>query len=145
MQCNASMQHGRKIELRLFPPCEVMACMRSRAHEPWLFFSFPDVPFLQLLLGVNGALRHLQAKAREPGGNYSDPPLYVSKAGRMALHSVRVSCCLALYSLARLPLSFLFPIHGCRCLPVHIHRPCGRALVLVHAMHACREGVVMAL
>jgi hypothetical protein len=78
-----------------------------------------------------------RACMREAGCRMTLAPYEICKrarepAGRMALHSVRVSCCLALYSLiwaiSLLSFSF-FPIHGCRCL-VHIHGG------LVHAIDA---------
>jgi hypothetical protein len=70
---------------------------------------------------VNGALQNLQA--RDPAFN----PIPVRFQSRMALHSVQVSCCVALYSHISFP--FSFPVAGFACL-VHIIDPWGLVLVV---------------
>ena len=109
-------KNGRK-ELNL----SAMRSWLAWDRAPRLFFSLSL--FLQLLLGValaracmreagcrgvNGALRNLQARAR--AGRHLLRPCTFPRPHGMASHSVRVSCCLALYSLIRVisPAPFLF-------------------------------------
>jgi len=115
--------------------------MRSSAMA--FLFSVPF--FLQLMLGVARACMReagcrmsyeICKREREPRPAFTPParpPLYVSKAAwhRTPSGSL-VALPFTLSSESSLSFSF-FPIHGCRCLLVHIHGG-----LVVHAMR-CRE------
>ena len=117
--------------------------MRSSATA--FLFSVPF--FLQLLLGValaracmreagcrgvNGALRNLQARAR--AGRHLLRPCTFPRPHGIALRPGLLLPCPLLSHPSHLSGSFsFFPIHGCRCLLVHIHGG-----LVVHAMR-CRE------